>query len=654
MKVIASAEVNETGLSILKILSELEELFGRLPSVPNATYNSLARNSVATCLKGTREEFLSKVHAWVENLNQPPVFWLSGLAGTGKTTIAQTIAEYYGERGRLGASFFYSRDQQDRREINHLFPTLALQLGDFSPSLRFLIAKAIKTDKMILRRNWKTQLRCLILEPLAGVMPSFRSPIVVVLDALDECENQETAAEIVRLLITKIHDANLPIKFFITSRPEIELRSMFTSSQTSPATRAVVLHEISESIVQDDLQLYLRMSLERIASKNSDVIKPGTWPTDGDIDRLVKKAGKLFIYAATIVKFLEKSRYKAPDHLRTILTADISSIRSSNPLAALDQLYSQILETAVMAGPEEPDDAASLISRIMGTVVLLFVRLSCQDLGSLLKLRELEVRGALVHLHSLLIVPRDNNLPVQSFHASLHDYLANNKRCTNPKLSIVPPQHHAMIARSCLERMRENLQELIHPVADPMHMVMTCKLNFSRIPRDIKYSCQFWISHLLQVGSPDDDLKRLTRDFIDTALLYWIVVLDAIAGIREQIYVLMAVEGLDFIDGASRTLLRFRIGIVRLKLYQGISFEDTWRKFEQCKQKSPNKPTSGRPLRWRALTDTQELVERLTVFNDVVGSGSDSGDDDQDVPHPRRLRSGRVGSVLTSFHTYQT
>jgi len=69
---------------------------------------------------------LDQIELWTRNFDEPPVYWLNGLAGTGKSTIAQTIAERVFADGQLGASFFCSRDFEDRSNLHFIFPTLAV------------------------------------------------------------------------------------------------------------------------------------------------------------------------------------------------------------------------------------------------------------------------------------------------------------------------------------------------------------------------------------------------------------------------------------------------------------------------------------------------------------------------------------------------
>ena len=86
------------------------------------------------CLRGTRETILGEIESWTKDFEKSPVFWLNGLAGTGKSTIAQTVSEQVFADGLLGASFFCSRDFEDRSNLQFIFPTLAFQLAHKYPT----------------------------------------------------------------------------------------------------------------------------------------------------------------------------------------------------------------------------------------------------------------------------------------------------------------------------------------------------------------------------------------------------------------------------------------------------------------------------------------------------------------------------------------
>jgi len=118
---------------------------------------------------------------------------LNGLAGTGKSTIAWTIAERMFADGRLGASFFCSRDFEDRRDLRSIFPTLAVQLARNYPEFRSIF---VQLDPEIAAERPYGQMDRLLAQPLEESEIS----TVIIIDALDECRDEEPASTILSVL----------------------------------------------------------------------------------------------------------------------------------------------------------------------------------------------------------------------------------------------------------------------------------------------------------------------------------------------------------------------------------------------------------------------------------------------------------------------
>lgn len=147
------------------------------------------------------------------------LFWLNGMAGGGKSIIAQTVAEYAFALGLLGASFFCSRDSADRSNIKLIFPSISFQLAYRFPDFRAQVLSTLRSDPDISHASISVQFDKLIVEPLKATGLS----TIVVLDALDECNDDEPVSTILSLLSRQIQ--SMPnVKIFITSRPSPNLR----------------------------------------------------------------------------------------------------------------------------------------------------------------------------------------------------------------------------------------------------------------------------------------------------------------------------------------------------------------------------------------------------------------------------------------------
>ena len=133
--------------------------------------------------------------AWAKNPQGQNVFWLNGLAGTGKSTITQSFSETIDNDGSLGASFFCSRDYLDRKELKNIFPTLAYQLACHYPHFRSHIITTLKKDPTLVHSSLISQLENLLVDPLSRES----IPCIIVIDALDECVDDQ-CHELSRLL----------------------------------------------------------------------------------------------------------------------------------------------------------------------------------------------------------------------------------------------------------------------------------------------------------------------------------------------------------------------------------------------------------------------------------------------------------------------
>src|ERR1700743_389091 len=173
------------------------------------------------------------------------IFWLNGLAGTGKSTIAQTFAETSFKDGKLGASFFCSRDFEDRSNLQMIFPTLAFQLACQYPPFRKELLEVLKQRPDVGHESLCSQMEKLLVGPLnaTGI------PTLIIIDALDECKDKEPASAILSIL-SRYVDQIPDVKFFITGRPEPRIRSGFRLESLIPITEVLKLHEVKPEIVE--------------------------------------------------------------------------------------------------------------------------------------------------------------------------------------------------------------------------------------------------------------------------------------------------------------------------------------------------------------------------------------------------------------------
>ena len=413
------------------------------------------------CLRGTRTAILDEIELWICDFDRPPVYWLNGLAGTGKSTIAQTIAERTFADGRLDASFFCSRDFEDRRNLRSIFPTLAVQLARRYTEIRSTFIRLVQSDPEIIHESLYNQMKNLIVQPLAESSESIST--VIVIDALDECKDEQPASAILSVLGQFV--AEVPnIKFFITGRPESRIREGFRLPLLVEATDVFVLHEVEPGQVSNDIRLFFRHSFSELKRYRRGL---GDWPTQEQVNLLCERAAGLFVHAVATFRFIDEKNYSPKKQLDRLLEPQESNILEGKTKfkanAILDSLYTTILKEAFGSGDTENDPR---IRSVLGAVVLAANPLSPSTIATLLGFELEEVLPLLSSLHSLLILQDDADQPVRPFHKSFPDFIVDPTRCADPRFRVYPPDQHAELLFGCLETMNRELKRNICKLPD--------------------------------------------------------------------------------------------------------------------------------------------------------------------------------------------
>jgi hypothetical protein len=219
------------------------------------------------CLKGTRGAILNSIELWARDFDKSSVYWLNGLAGTGKSTIAKTIAERLFADDQLGASFFCSRDFEDRRNIQLIFPTLATQLARNYPEFRSILVPLIQSDPGIAYVSLYHQMEQLIVQPLNESNVS----TVIIVDALDECKDEDSASAILSVL-GRLASKIPKVKFFLTGRPEPRISEGFRLPLLAKITDVFVLHTVEQDQVNSDIQLFFKHTSQNLQAVAMDWI----------------------------------------------------------------------------------------------------------------------------------------------------------------------------------------------------------------------------------------------------------------------------------------------------------------------------------------------------------------------------------------------
>ena len=161
---------------------------------------------------------------------------------------------------------------------------------------------------------------------------------------------------------------------------------------------------------------------------------PRPWPSESEIRHLAERSGGQFIYASTILKFIDDENHRPADQLKLVQDAS-----GSTAFTELDQLYQQILSTCMNI---------PLLLRIIGCILIAEDTLSAPEIEILLNISEGGVRPTLCRMHSILDIPDISTQPIRVLHTSLADFIFNPDRSGDYYVSA--EKCHSEMALGCL------------------------------------------------------------------------------------------------------------------------------------------------------------------------------------------------------------
>ncbi|KAI9765710.1 MAG: hypothetical protein M1840_007143 [Geoglossum simile] len=485
-----------------------------LPYAVDAPFDSCHRQHEPTCLDNTRVDLLQKIYSWADGQDEQYIFWLSGLAGTGKSTIARTVARKYSERKCLGASFFFSRGGSDVSHAVKFVTTIAVQLANNAPPLQRYICEAIKEHNDIASKSLLDQWRQLILGPLSKLHgSSYPFSYILVVDALDECDDEKNIRIILGLLSEARSLNTVRLQVFLTSRPDIPIRHSFYHIPNAEY-QDFILHNISPAI-----------------------------PGENAIKRLVENASGLFIWAATACRFIREGNQFAKNRLDMILQGSSTAITA--PENHLNEIYNTVLNHSVSLGymDKEKEVLYSMLRDVLGSIVVLLSPLSIYSLSRLLQVPKENVDQTLRDLHAILDIPKDRIRPLRLHHPSFRDFLLDGEGCRDSNFWVNKKQAHQVLATNCIRLMSISLKRDICDQRTPG--VLVTDVESSQVEQclspEVQYACLYWVQHLEKSGAQLYDNDQVYQ-FLQVHLLHWLEALSWMRRVSEGILAISSLE----------------------------------------------------------------------------------------------------------------
>ena len=454
------------------------------------------------CLENTRKETLDSIYQWVDASGYPNVLLLIGAAGTGKSTIATTVAGRYQRRRQLGCHIFFLREKSHPGSV---LQSIAYSLAAYNQTIAESLVNQLKDTGVLGPSNLKTKFDILLREPLYTAAIEAREPILIVLDALDECGTPESRQSLINVLRDCLPTLPPNFRIFITSRPDEDITPLI--SKPNFVTMTIDQHS-NESKV--NVCAYIKFEFDQMrSSRKLNVPDDCEW--DDNIRRLSESADGLFIWASTAVRFVREERLSRSRCFRNLVS-------NANSLK-LDELYMTVLSHVSKWSEEDKEILRNIFS------LILFAKrpLSDTEIDKILDVEMDTTSDLLSYFHSLVRYERGQ--PIRIYHASFYDYLIS---CEGEPWHVDPSVQRAYIASLCFERMGDLLKYNIcnipsssvlnSYVPDIDNRVTRC------IPPFLKYICCNWIYHLQDVSYSQNLCSKL-GSFVSKQLLFWFEVL---------------------------------------------------------------------------------------------------------------------------------
>ena len=518
-----------TGMIVVRVMNVVED-FGRLDILKllvrcSRTWNVVETNNLNKlpraegarfqsekgCLPGTREAFLKEICNILNNPdeNAPRVCLLTGVAGSGKSAVAHSIARLYHEQKRLGSSYCFSRSELAQRNPTNLFTTIARDLSSRDPQYKAALCQVLKDDEgLCTSQSRMDQLERLVIEPWQDLQAI--GPLVIVIDALDESGDATSRQHILRALSEKIANNSLPshLRFLITSRLETDIS---TELVACPQTVHKQMSEIPDDVVDGDIETLIRHSL-----RNQYTELESFWPGEEWCRRLRRHSQKLFQWTSTACDFIRRVDVTELDlRERVEVLVQVDNTQGIHPL---DELYQTILGQLFTL-----DGARSRFQKVMAVVLALHEPLSINSLSAL-SIPRLSIREIIKSLGSLLDGVLDDEKPILPLHTSFRDFLLDKDRSSIFHVNI-QAQDSLCLGRALLACMRIKLKFNICDLKDSrIRNVdipdLPTRVN-TAIPSHLAYSCRYWMDHLQHADCTPDLSNEVTLFFKDV-FPYWL------------------------------------------------------------------------------------------------------------------------------------
>ena len=484
-------------------------------------------------MEGTRENILGEIDTWLEDFHAPNILWVKGSPGSGKSTVASSLVSRLMKRRRLGSSFAFKRDDIMLSDPAAVWRTIAHNLARYDDSFASILVDVLKSGRVDPERpDIASHFDCLIIEPLTKThehSPTHAIPVIVI-DALDECGSDPSqTGQYKAFLDTVVRWSRLPgtFKLVVTGRDERVSRSFHTSCKQIELPTG---EEVTADAKQD-VRRFLEQRFSEIGGPSL-----ANWPGEKALDILTTRAAGLFIWAETVVRFVERG---LPDErLEHVLNGNLGE--GDN----VTKLYRKILE---LSFPEADDRTLDVFYQVVAAIILAKIPFRVDDLAHFILQPKSSVNFILDKLSSVISVGQDHGIHIA--HLSFAEFMCDPRRCPQ-EFYIDKWKESGKMSMMCFRLMKDELKfnicdletsHLANRDVDDLSIRVAAK-----IPHALLYSCRFWAAH---IRDTPNDLANNTalilalKEFFYIRFLYWLEVMSLTENVTTANIALLSVAG---------------------------------------------------------------------------------------------------------------
>ncbi|EIW79962.1 hypothetical protein CONPUDRAFT_126402 [Coniophora puteana RWD-64-598 SS2] len=450
------------------------------------------------------------------------IVWLFGESGSGKSSVAYTLAKQLSAQDKLAATFFFSRTHADRSDTSLVFLTLAYQIGLLHPRAKDIIAKAINNDPELLSsaKCRSDQFEHLVKAPLKSLRLVWETPRKIVLDAIDEGVTSDRASlePLILAMNDLIHDPSIPISHvLVTSRPSPLLDTLLRRLTAEGSVQSLNIQHFDS---HHDVELFLRHSFDEIYDmRDISFLHEKPWPSSRVISSLSCRIKGRFIVAATVVRLISKSESPGDclDLISKMYDGNVDTVDLD--LGDIDSIYRYVLSSC-----EEHNQRSGV--EHLSDIMVLAKPLTLPDICAL---SGVDISKHIVHLSAIVVLPPMYSLmTVQVYHSSLQDYLWDKSRSGDFHVS--PLSSHDRLAGWCFQLIKRKLkgdETKVQAVEDA-----------KQIKTPLRYAMSYWCYHL-QRSEPSRRVRALTHDFVKNRAVLFLETAAALGQFAEAMYCLI-------------------------------------------------------------------------------------------------------------------